>query len=84
MDTVKLERVNVECPACGQQIEAVARDGRVKGYCAAAQQYVDMPIETRHLVKTEADVSAGPAPTGGGRDNKRRFSKGNVPTNKKG
>jgi len=30
---LKLERVQVTCPACGQQVEAVAADGRVKGYC---------------------------------------------------
>ncbi len=29
MEVVKLERVQVICPACGQQVEAVARDGRV-------------------------------------------------------
>jgi len=44
---MKLERVRVICPACGQQIEAVASDGRVKGYCAVARQYVDFPIETQ-------------------------------------
>ena len=44
---LKLERVQVICPACGQQVEAVAADGRVKGYCAVARQYVDFPIETQ-------------------------------------
>ena len=44
---LKLERVKVICPACRQQVEAVATDGRVKGYCAAARQYVDFPIETQ-------------------------------------
>ncbi len=44
---MKLEQVKVICPACGQQIEAVANDGRVKGYCAVAKQYVDFPIETQ-------------------------------------
>lgn len=43
---VKLERVPVVCPACGQQVEAVAGDGRVKGYCAVAKQSVDFLIET--------------------------------------
>jgi len=38
---VKLERVQVICPACGQQVEAVASDGQVKGYCTVARQYVD-------------------------------------------
>ena len=44
---LKLERVQVICPACGQQVEAVARDGQVKGYCAVARQYVDFPFETQ-------------------------------------
>ena len=82
MDTVKLERINIECPACRQRIEAVARDGRVKGYCAVVQLYVDMPIETQHAVETEHITSAKPTPTGGGRDSKGRFVKGNVPLNK--
>jgi len=42
---VKLERAQVICPACGQQVEAVASDGRVKGYCAIARQYVGFQIE---------------------------------------
>jgi len=41
---VKLERVQVICPVCGQQVEAVATDGRVKGYCTVAEQYVDFPM----------------------------------------
>jgi hypothetical protein len=44
---VKLERLVVRCPACGQQVEALARDGRVKGYCTVARQYVDFLIETQ-------------------------------------
>jgi len=42
---LKLERVQVICPACGQQVEAVAADGRVKGYCTVAEQYVEFPIQ---------------------------------------
>ena len=42
---IKLERVRVICPACGQQVEAVAGDGQVRGYCAVARQYVDFQIE---------------------------------------
>ena len=53
---LKLERVQVICPACGQQVEAVAWDGRVKGYCAAAKQYVDFLIETH--VHTDKDNTA--------------------------
>ena len=53
---LKLERVQVICPACGQQVEAVATDGRVKGYCAVAEQYVDFPFETH--VHTDKDNTA--------------------------
>ena len=42
---LKLERVQVICPACRRQVEAVAKDGRVKGYCAVAKQHVDFPVE---------------------------------------
>jgi len=62
---VKLERVQVVCPACGEQVEAVAKDSQVKGYCAVAKQYVDFPIETqgipagKHLtVETKTKISA--------------------------
>jgi hypothetical protein len=48
---LKLERIKVICPACRQQVEAVATDGRVKGYCAVAGQYVDFPIETQLEIK---------------------------------
>ncbi len=44
---VKLERVRVICPACRQQVETVATDGRVKGYCAVEKQYVDLLAETQ-------------------------------------
>ena len=47
MSLAKLELLKVICPACGQQVEAVARDGLVKGYCAIAKQYVDFLIETK-------------------------------------
>jgi len=48
---VKLERVQVICPACGQQVEAIATDGRVKGYCTVAKQYVDFPVDRRRVCK---------------------------------
>ena len=48
---LKLARVQVICSACGQQVEAVARAGQVKGYCAVAKQHVDFPIETQPLAK---------------------------------
>lgn len=44
---LKLERIQAICPACGQQVEAVATDGRVRGYCAVARQYVDFLIKTQ-------------------------------------
>ena len=50
---LKLERVQVICPACGQLVEAVARDGQVKGYCAVARQYVDFLIEPQRVRKTQ-------------------------------
>jgi len=62
---VKLERVQVVCPACGEQVEAVARDSQVKGYCAVAKKYVNFPIETQGIpagkyltVETRAKISA--------------------------
>ena len=50
---LKLERVQVICPACGEQVEAVTKDGQVKGYCAVAKQYVDFVIGTH--VPTDKD-----------------------------
>ena len=44
---LNLERVQVVCPACGQQVEAVTWDSRVKGYCTVAKQYVDFLVETQ-------------------------------------
>ena len=62
---LKLERVQVICSACGQRVEAVVTDGRVKGYCAVAKQFVDFPIETQrvptdktHTDETKAKLSA--------------------------
>jgi len=80
---VKLERVRVICPACGQQVEAVASDGRVKGYCAIAKQSVDFLIEKPRTAETKAEMSAGLAPMREGRDSRGRFVKGNVPLNKR-
>ena len=47
MSLATMELLKVICPACGQQVEAIARDGRVKGYCAIAKQYVDFLVETK-------------------------------------
>lgn len=57
---VKLERVIATCPACGQQVEAVATDGRVKGYCTVARQSVSFLIETQPEMKapTDSEVSS--------------------------
>jgi len=64
-EVLKLERVQVACPACGQQVEAVATEGRVKGYCAVAKQYVDFLAETQRVpigknftAETRAKISA--------------------------
>lgn len=34
---VQLEWIQVICPPCGEQVEAVAKDGQVKGYCATTK-----------------------------------------------
>jgi len=46
---LKLERVQVICPGCGQQVEAIATDGQVKGYCTVARQYVDFLIDAQRV-----------------------------------
>ena len=83
MEVVKLERVQVICPACGQQVEAVASYGRVKGYCAIAKQPVDFPNEKQSTTETKTAMSASPAPIRAGRDSRGRFIKGNIPLNKR-
>ena len=77
---MKVERFQVICPACGQHVEALARDGRVKGYCTIAKQSVDFLIKKRRTAETKAEISAGPTQM---RDSRGRFVKGNVPLNKK-
>ncbi len=81
-----MERIQVQfiCPACRQQVEAVAIDGRIKGYCAIAKQYIDSPIEKQRTAVTKAEISTGPTPMRKGRDSRGHFVKGNVPLNKKG
>jgi len=54
---LKLERIQVICPACGQRVEAVTTDGRVKGYCAVAKKYMDFLIETQR-VPTNKNLTA--------------------------
>ena len=60
-----METIKVICPACGQQVEAVAGDGRVEGYCAIAKQYVDFVIEAQpgkgSSITVEAPVWLGHA-----------------------
>jgi endogenous inhibitor of DNA gyrase (YacG/DUF329 family) len=77
---VKLERLVVRCPSCGQQVEVVARGGRVKGYCAVAGQYVDFQVETKHIIETKIGMSKSSNQMS---DSRGRFVKGNVPLNKK-
>jgi hypothetical protein len=84
---IKQERVSATCPACGQQVEAVAMNGRVKGYCAVARHYVDFLVRTTTIPKSkhctgEANTET-PAALTPGRDSRGRFVKGNVPRNKK-
>ena len=57
---VKLERVWVTCPGCGQQVEAVASDGRVRGWCSISRQRVNFLIERgkNPKVETKAKISA--------------------------
>ena len=82
MDLVKLNLLNVICPACGQQVEAVARDGRVKGYCTIARQHVDFLIEKQSITGNKAEMSTGLTPMRADRDSKGHFIKGNVPWNR--
>jgi len=86
---IKRERIQVVCPACGQQVEAVVWDGQVKGYCAVGNQFVDFRIETRHVpmdkqpaTEPKAEISAS-TPRRADRDSKGHFVKGNVPWNKR-
>ena len=83
IEVVKLERVRVICPACGQEVEAVASDGQVKGYCAIAKRSVDFLIEKQRTTETKAEISAGLTPMREGRDSRGHFVKGNVPLNKR-
>ena len=80
---MKLELLKVICPACGQQVEAVARDGRVKGYRAIAKRSVGFPIEKQRITETKAEMSAGLMQIKEGRDSRGRFIKGNMPLNKR-
>lgn len=41
---VELEMVIVHCPECHQEVEAIAIDGRVKGYCSVNRKYVEALI----------------------------------------
>ena len=75
-----MEKVTVICPACGQQVDAVANDGRVKGCCSVAKKYVDFLVETQRVAKNKAKISN--TPTKKDRDSKGRFAKANVPWNK--
>jgi len=69
------ERFKVICPACGQQVEAIVRDGWVKGYCAVAKRYQDFPVEIQRNRETKSKMP-GSSQT---RDSRGRFVKGNSP-----
>jgi endogenous inhibitor of DNA gyrase (YacG/DUF329 family) len=77
---VETERFQIICPACGQQVEAIARDGRVKGFCAVTKQFVNLLIETRRTAESKAKIHGKQTPI---RDSRGHFVKGNVPLNKK-
>jgi len=47
MSLANHEVLKVICPACSQQVKAVVRDGRVKGYCTIAKKYVDFLVEAK-------------------------------------
>ena len=83
MQSKKPERIQIKCPACGKQVEAVVNDGRVKRYCAIAKQGISYLIEEQCISGTQADVSKGTATTRVDRDNRGRFIPGSVPVNKK-
>jgi hypothetical protein len=82
MDLVKLGLFKVICPACGQHVEAVVRDGRVRGYCAIAKKYVNFQVGKQRPTEAKTGMPARPAPIRAGRDSKGRFIKGNIPLNK--
>ena len=84
MGFIKIELVKVICPACGEQVQAKAWDGRVKGYCATAKKVVDFPIENQGPVVAKAEMATELATIQSGRDSRGHFVKGNVPLNKKG
>ena len=77
-----MEKVKIICPACGQQVDAVVNDGRVKGYCSVAIKYVDFLSETQCANGNKAKISKVNTSTKKDRDSKGRFAKGNVPWNK--
>jgi len=39
--------IKVICPACKQQVKAVVRNGRIKGYCTIAKKYVDFVVKIK-------------------------------------
>ena len=76
VEVVNVKRVWVVCPACGGRVEAIARDGRIKGYCAVAREHVDFDTgrdSKGHFIKGNVPET--------GRDSKGRFIKSNVPWN---
>ena len=58
---VRLTRVWVRCPGCGEKVLASVSDGRVRGYCAVARQRVDFLAETQRIdnpTPETAEISA--------------------------
>jgi len=51
---VRLSRSWIVCPGCGEKVEAIASDGRVKGYCAISRRRVDFAAETQRIGKNPA------------------------------
>ena len=80
---MKLDLLKIICPACGQQVEAVVLDGRIKGYCAIAKKYVGFQVKKQPPTATKNEISARPAPIRAGRDSRGRFIKGNIPLNRR-
>jgi len=49
---VKIEKVVIVCPGCGQTVESVVRDGVVSGWCAVSKQNVRVEVKANVNVST--------------------------------
>ena len=61
---LELERVRVRCPACGELLEAVARDGVIRGWCSISRQRVNFLIETQRGIGKNPTVETSPVKDG--------------------